>query len=259
MSGSKRACDTACTMASTNTSPPSRRGAFIVIEGMDRAGKTTQAALLRDRLAAASARPVELIKFPDRTTAIGTMIDAYLRSATELDDRAIHLLFSANRWECAARIEAALAQGTTLVCDRYAFSGIAFSAAKPALADQFEWCATPDTGLPAPDVALFLDVAPQTAAARGGYGLERYEREDVQRAVRAVFARIGASANSSSGPSSLSSDNTLSTGPMLGRARNWRVVDAGETVERVAAAVWAAVEGAALTDGTEAPLGRLWA
>lgn len=51
-------------MASTNTSPPSRRGAFIVIEGMDRAGKTTQAALLRDRLAAASARPVELIKFP---------------------------------------------------------------------------------------------------------------------------------------------------------------------------------------------------
>jgi dTMP kinase len=37
---------------------------------------------------------------PDRTTAIGQMIDAYLRSAADLDDRAIHLLFSANRWEC---------------------------------------------------------------------------------------------------------------------------------------------------------------
>ena len=35
----------------------------------------------------------------DRTTAIGKMIDAYLRSAEELDDRVIHLLFSANRWE----------------------------------------------------------------------------------------------------------------------------------------------------------------
>jgi len=106
----------------SDSTPNARRGAFIVIEGMDRAGKTTQAALLRDRLAAASPRRlVELIKFPgalrgmhphdsryfgltadgDRTTAIGKMIDAYLKSATDLDDRAIHLLFSANRWECA--------------------------------------------------------------------------------------------------------------------------------------------------------------
>jgi len=37
----------------------------------------------------------------DRTTAIGKMIDSYLQSKSELDDRAIHLLFSANRWECA--------------------------------------------------------------------------------------------------------------------------------------------------------------
>jgi thymidylate kinase len=35
----------------------------------------------------------------DRTTPIGKMIDAYLRSAEDLDDRVIHLLFSANRWE----------------------------------------------------------------------------------------------------------------------------------------------------------------
>ena len=37
----------------------------------------------------------------DRTTAIGQMIDSYLRSASELDDHAVHLLFSANRWEVA--------------------------------------------------------------------------------------------------------------------------------------------------------------
>ena len=35
----------------------------------------------------------------DRTTPIGIMIDSYLRNATDMDDRAIHLLFSANRWE----------------------------------------------------------------------------------------------------------------------------------------------------------------
>ena len=42
---------------------------------------------------------VELWNFPDRSTQIGSMIDAYLRSSIELDDRAVHLLFSANRWE----------------------------------------------------------------------------------------------------------------------------------------------------------------
>ena len=39
------------------------------------------------------------LNYIDRTTPIGQMIDAYLRSTSELDDHAIHLLFSANRWE----------------------------------------------------------------------------------------------------------------------------------------------------------------
>lgn len=41
----------------------------------------------------------QLWNFPDRSTAIGQMINAYLASSTELDDATIHLLFSANRWE----------------------------------------------------------------------------------------------------------------------------------------------------------------
>lgn len=36
----------------------------------------------------------------DRTTTIGQMINSYLSNMTEMDDHAIHLLFSANRWEC---------------------------------------------------------------------------------------------------------------------------------------------------------------
>lgn len=81
------------------------RGKFIVLEGLDRSGKTTQVAKLVERLDA------RLQKFPgelnaefaktDRTTSIGKMIDAYLQSKTDMDDRAIHLLFCANRWECA--------------------------------------------------------------------------------------------------------------------------------------------------------------
>ena len=37
--------------------------------------------------------------FLDRTTAIGQSINSYLQGTTELEDHAIHLLFSANRWE----------------------------------------------------------------------------------------------------------------------------------------------------------------
>jgi dTMP kinase len=38
--------------------------------------------------------------FKDRKTTIGQIINAYLANDKELDDKAIHLLFSANRWEC---------------------------------------------------------------------------------------------------------------------------------------------------------------
>ena len=41
----------------------------------------------------------ELWRFPDRTSPTGKMVDSYLRSQSELDDAAVHLLFSANRWE----------------------------------------------------------------------------------------------------------------------------------------------------------------
>jgi thymidylate kinase len=41
----------------------------------------------------------EMWRFPDRTTEIGQMINSYLGSEKNVDDAAIHLLFSANRWE----------------------------------------------------------------------------------------------------------------------------------------------------------------
>ncbi len=42
---------------------------------------------------------VRLPRDADRETAIGAQINAYLTNAADLDDRAVHLLFSANRWE----------------------------------------------------------------------------------------------------------------------------------------------------------------
>lgn len=75
-----------------------KRGALIVLEGLDRSGKSSQSVGLCSFLQAQGVS-VEAWRFPDRTTAMGQMISSYLSCKTDLDDAAIHLLFSANRWE----------------------------------------------------------------------------------------------------------------------------------------------------------------
>jgi hypothetical protein len=88
-----------------------------------------------------------------------------------LDDRAVHLLFSANRWEASDDICRLLASGRVVVCDRYAYSGVAFSSAKGL---DIDWCKAPDQGLPAPDCVIFLDISQDDAERRGGYGTVCY-------------------------------------------------------------------------------------
>ncbi|KXN81244.1 Thymidylate kinase [Leucoagaricus sp. SymC.cos] len=222
-----------------------RRAPFIVIEGLDRSGKTTQTSLLHAHLESLGI-PVKLLKFPDRTTAIGKMIDSYLRSQSELDDHAIHLLFSANRWELASTITTLLNSGTAILCDRYAFSGIAFSASKPSLQhtfpttqnDALPWCRSPDISLPAPDLTIFLDITPEQAKLRGGYGEERYEKEGMQKRVREVFYRLG---------------EEMSTGDDV---KKWFVLDAGRERQVVAEELWKLVEP--LTRGIDEKIRRLW-
>lgn len=76
----------------------SGRGALVVLEGLDRSGKSSQCARLLSFLEGQGHR-AEGWRFPDRGTSVGQMISAYLANESQLDDRTIHLLFSANRWE----------------------------------------------------------------------------------------------------------------------------------------------------------------
>ena len=89
------------------------RGALILIEGLDRSGKTTQTTLLLSKLKEKYGDKVKLYRFPgifpdelwmigrriDRSTVIGKQINEYLTNKANLDDHVIHLLFSSNRWE----------------------------------------------------------------------------------------------------------------------------------------------------------------
>ena len=83
------------------------RGKLIVLEGGDRCGKSTQASHLLSTIPNST-----LLKFPNRSTRIGKMLDEYLRNETNsnviviiVSDEAVHLLFSANRWECKQEIQ----------------------------------------------------------------------------------------------------------------------------------------------------------
>jgi dTMP kinase len=176
-------------MASGNTP----RGAFILFEGIDRCGKTTQSGLLAAY--AASKGKCESIRFPNRTSQIGKLINDYLLSTAEtsnVSDQTIHLLFSANRWEAAKDIERKLQEGVTLICDRYAYSGVSFSAAKGVPGMDLDWCRACDRGLPSPDCVIYLDMPVEDAARRGEFGAERYEKIDFQVQVRKQFMQMKA-------------------------------------------------------------------
>lgn len=160
------------------------RGRLILIEGLDRSGKSTQADILTSKLNGI------LFKFPDRSTSVGKLINEYLvNNDFHLPDEAVHLLFSANRWELADKIIKTLEMGTNVVLDRYIYSGIAYSLAKSGLND-YEWLYSPDKGLPKPDLTMFLTIDLDELSKRKGWGDERYEKEAFQKKVKECFLSI---------------------------------------------------------------------
>ncbi|CAI4553976.1 BAK_1a_G0029870.mRNA.1.CDS.1 [Saccharomyces cerevisiae] len=164
------------------------RGKLILIEGLDRTGKTTQCNILYKKL-----QPnCKLLKFPERSTRIGGLINEYLTDDSfQLSDQAIHLLFSANRWEIVDKIKKDLLEGKNIVMDRYVYSGVAYSAAKGTNGMDLDWCLQPDVGLLKPDLTLFLSTQDvDNNAEKSGFGDERYETVKFQEKVKQTFMKL---------------------------------------------------------------------
>lgn len=202
-----------------------------MFEGADRSGKTTQTKRYADFLRKAGVPVAEGIpwRFPDRSTGTGQMIDAYLKSDTDLDDHTIHLLFAANRWEKRAQIIDALNAGQTVIIDRYAYSGVAYSTAKGLPID---WCKAADAGLPAPDVVIYLDLSIEAAQRRGDFGKERYENIAMQQKVADIFKEL--------------------------RTDNWRIIDADADEEAVFIRIVTAINEAQESPSYSEKLRNLW-
>lgn len=139
------------------------------------------------------------------------MLDGYLRKSVKLTPEVSHLLFTANRWELNDQIKKNLQDGIDVVCDRYSFSGIAYSSG--AINLDFEWCKSREEGLISPDVVIFLDVNLVLSSGRSGFGDEIYENMQDQRNVYKVYQMFSGysfwhNVNASQDPSvSLTSDS----------------------------------------------------
>ena len=77
-------------------------------------------------------------------------------------------------------------KGTTIICSRYAYSGVAYSHAKGM---NLQWCKAPESGLQEPDVVIFLNVDVEKAAKRRELD-EIYDRVETQKKVLKSFQEL---------------------------------------------------------------------
>ena len=141
---------TSCFRCFSLTTP---RGILIAFEGGDKSGKSTQSRHLSYLLNTVG-KESKLIKFPDRTSDSGLVIDMYLKGKVDFEPLHLHRLFSRNRQEQKDKILNLLNSGVNVIVDRYVHSGVAYTAARlDQMSPLFFY---EDRGLPRPDLTFFL-------------------------------------------------------------------------------------------------------
>lgn len=138
------------------------KGKIIVLEGTDKAGKTTQSRMLAEAIKVLG-KVCVVIDFPDYTTPIGMEIRAFLDGKRDYPSEVKHLLFSANRWEKKKEIESMVDSGTIVVMNRYWQSNLAYGAANDM---DTSWLFRLDKGLPKEDLVIVILVNPGVSSKR---------------------------------------------------------------------------------------------
>lgn len=151
---------------------------LIVLEGLDCSGKSTISAILKKRI-----EPCTLYGFPDRNTEIGKLIDRFLKKEIHFSPHALHLLYSANRYEKEDALKQAL-ENSHVICDRYWLSGAVYSAAKDL---DYYWAKQCDCLLPMPDITFFIDTPVEETSKRRDFGKEAHDKIDFQAKVRGIY------------------------------------------------------------------------
>ena len=163
-----------------------KRGAFIVIEGLDGSGKTTQARLLVQKLR--SSHNAVYTTEPSRGK-IGSFIrECCLFEEKRLDSATEALLFAADRIEhIQNEVVPALNKGLLVISDRYLYSSLAYQGSTGL---SLEWIEAINKHALKPDLAVFIDVAPETVMQRLNRKKSVMETLETQRQVREVYLKF---------------------------------------------------------------------
>ena len=142
---------------------------FLVIEGLDGSGKSTQLKLLREHLEKNEV-PYKYLHFPRLEEGVyGDLVARFLRGEMGANDQVdpylVALIFAGDRADAASQIRQWMDEGKLVIVDRYVYSNIAFQCAKLASPnEQFrlrDWILEFEFGynkLPRPDLNLYLNV-----------------------------------------------------------------------------------------------------
>ncbi|MEK7542508.1 MAG: dTMP kinase [Patescibacteria group bacterium] len=189
-------------------------GKFIVFEGLDASGQTTQANLLTGTLKE-NHKEVILTKEPTGESEAGKHIRNVLDKKELLGPEELQRLFAKDRKEHLEKtIIPALQKGIWVVCDRYAFSSFAFgTAAGCNLEDLIEL----NNEFLLPDITFLLNVSPAVCMERigkRGEPVTLFEEEQKLQRVWRVYETL---------PS---------------KFQNMHVVDGEQPIEKVANNIW---------------------
>ncbi|MFI3263130.1 MAG: dTMP kinase [Rikenellaceae bacterium] len=142
---------------------------FIVIEGLDGAGKSTQVSLITEELKKQGLE-CEYLHFPRFSAPIyGELISKFLRgdlgAIDEVDPYLVALIYAGDRKDASAQIEKWLAEGKCVIVDRYVYSNIAYQCAKVKDVEGrkvlYDWILNLEyefNKIVKPDTTIFLDV-----------------------------------------------------------------------------------------------------
>ncbi|MDE2312405.1 MAG: thymidylate kinase [Patescibacteria group bacterium] len=158
---------------------PQKPGRFIVLDGIDGSGKSTQLDLLHRELAI-NGYPVEQIHFPQHGQSSAAMVDSYLAGDYgQLGPYPSSVLYALDRFDASFKIRRWLAEGKVVLCDRYVTANAAHQGGK--IADRaerlkfFKWLDNLEYGIfgiPKPDLIIILNVPAEAAVQmlrlRGG-------------------------------------------------------------------------------------------
>lgn len=170
------------------------KGQFIVFEGIDGAGKTTQVRLLADALENMGKRVY--ITAEPTSMPTGRDLRRVLSGEVKKSDSEIAAMFALDRMahnlDPIDGIEKMISDGYVIICDRYYYSSLAYQGS----CIDYDWVKSLNVNCPdirRPDLCIFLDLAPEESMRRIGRGrdsTEIYENIDTLSRVRASFMRV---------------------------------------------------------------------